>query len=707
MPKVVANGKTFNFPEGTSQQEIGEAIDNYFKTEPTAAEPQTVDPVRQELAGKIKPEIKVPDIPMPFGMQRSDIEQANRGRADYNKLVESLLTDPNALAAYKQAQSEGTLPAIAGAAGSELTAMSEGVGQLIDQYLPESISNILNYQIGGENFATPEERMDARAIRMAKENLEKGARSVASPVASTVGATIPYLASEVALSPVTNAILSNVGKGITTVGKGALRTGEALETGLKGGRSIASQQAGDLIAPAVSQMRNIAARPPLSPELTASYKELARAPLTGAIEGAMHYNMTPEEGMLQSTVGQAFAMGPVKSMLGQMPSKLSKSEQQTLKTMVDRGYRATPGMKTGSKYLQAKEQGFRSEPRFRDYMDEYDTANQKVIADYASEAMGLPKQRAADITPEVLNNHMLDLSRQYQALEANTTGKFSQDSFKRINGILKNRQPIKDRNQSVAARQDYATLQDAVAEMRTVLQPFTTREGKFAVQKFDGSKYQAASQYLNDQIASAFQNGRKGLARDLKAIKGELDKSIESGMGKTTAKEWRDLNERYAMSRIVMDTGMDPLGGINTSGLTNYLMSGDEALRTLTGRGGRIKKLQDIARIDTMQKRQAGAEGWSGSGVEQGDTSKQGLMKSTFRTPLVTRIPMSTRAGMNLYMSGWPATGLLPISRPNIGKLSRAQEQGSQNISELSRDIQDMYADQLSPIWQRIKPSNW
>jgi hypothetical protein len=30
MPKVVANGKTFNFPEGTTNNQIGEAIDEYF-----------------------------------------------------------------------------------------------------------------------------------------------------------------------------------------------------------------------------------------------------------------------------------------------------------------------------------------------------------------------------------------------------------------------------------------------------------------------------------------------------------------------------------------------------------------------------------------------------------------------------------------------------------------------------------------------------
>lgn len=710
MPKVTANGKTFNFPEGTTDEQISQAVDEYFAG--SAQAPEEPSALKQAMGGvadmieqgtqgldfnllrnqgdlpQQKPEIKAPVLP--FGMTQSDIDAANKRRVDKNKLIERIVTDPQALAAYRMAQKEGTGAAIGESALSELSGLSTGVSELIDKYLPEELSNVLNYRIGGKNFDTPEQRMEERAIQRGKERLVQGARDIASPVASVVGKTVPYLASDIALSPITNAILSTTGKGITRVGKTALRGAEGLESGLRKGGSAISQQAADIVDPLVVSMQNIANRPVMSPELAASYKELARAPLTGAIEGGAHYDMTAEQGAGQSLLGQFAAMGPAKAMLGRMPSKLSESEKQTLKTLERRGYRATPGMKTGSKVLQAKEQGFRSEARFRDYMDEFDTANQKVIADYASEAMGLPKQTSADLTPEVLSGHMQNLRNQYQQLEANTTGKFSQDSFKKINGILKNLQPLKDRNQSQAAKQRYATVLDAVNEMRTVLQPFRTKDGKFEKQVFDGSRYQAASQYLNDQISSAFQNGDKILARNLKTIKEELDKSIESGMGKSRAKDWRDLNERYAMTRLVMENGMDPLGGINTNKLTQHLMSGDEAVRTLTSKGGRIKKLQDIAKIDTMQRRQAGAEGYSGSNVDLGDTSRKGLLRSVLTTPLTAMIPTSTRAGMNLYMSGYPAvTGLTGLPKPAIGKISRAQEQGSQKITRAAEWVRD------------------
>ena len=44
MPKATANGKTFNFPEGTTPEQMGAAIDEYFGAEPVAA----TDPAQQD-----------------------------------------------------------------------------------------------------------------------------------------------------------------------------------------------------------------------------------------------------------------------------------------------------------------------------------------------------------------------------------------------------------------------------------------------------------------------------------------------------------------------------------------------------------------------------------------------------------------------------------------------------------------------------------
>lgn len=657
-----------------------------------------------ELKAKVRPMLDTKkSYPM---MSPSQVRNYNKGVELSNAQINRLLTDPDALLKYKQAKDASSGEAILQSAKGEATAMGQGISELIDKYLPASVSNVLNYRIGGENYDTPEQRQSARADFMLGENTAKAARDIARPFSTTVGSTIPYIASDVMLSPVTGSILNAASKTASLGGKAALRGLEKAEnSALRASSSLANEVGNRVVSPLVTTAKNIESRPILSPTTRAATKEIARAPITGAIEGAAHYNMNAQEGALNSFVGQATASGPIKSVLGRTDVKLSKNESDILKQMMRDGYRATPGMKTGSQVLQAKEQGFRSEPRFRDYMAEYDAANHKVLSNYAAEAMGLidkvdkKTDVSRDLTPETLGNHMANLSSQYKQLEADTTGKFSQSSFKRINDVLKSLQPLKNRNQSQDARRRYAIVQDAVAEMRTVLQPFTNPNGKFAKQEFDGSRYQAASQYLDDQINKAFNESDKILGRNLKAIKKELDHSIENGMSKADSAKWRDLNERYAMTRLVMESGMDALGGIDTKKLTGKLMSGDEAIRTLTSKGNRIKKLQDIAKIDTMQGRQAGAVGWSGSGVEGGDNSRRGLLRSTFATPLITRIPASTRAGMNMYMSGYPAvTGLTGLPKPAIGKIMRAQEQGSQNVSSAVNTGMEQFNDFMKMI---------
>jgi len=46
MMKVTANGKTFTFPDGTSTEDIGAAIDEYFAGQ--AVQQQTIRPIMHQ-----------------------------------------------------------------------------------------------------------------------------------------------------------------------------------------------------------------------------------------------------------------------------------------------------------------------------------------------------------------------------------------------------------------------------------------------------------------------------------------------------------------------------------------------------------------------------------------------------------------------------------------------------------------------------------
>jgi len=73
MPKVTANGKKFNFPEGTTPEQMGEAIDSYFGSQAPAPE-QPAAPTRNPWEGPV-PEQTDP-TKMDHGVQQAAQEKA-------------------------------------------------------------------------------------------------------------------------------------------------------------------------------------------------------------------------------------------------------------------------------------------------------------------------------------------------------------------------------------------------------------------------------------------------------------------------------------------------------------------------------------------------------------------------------------------------------------------------------------------------------
>jgi hypothetical protein len=703
MPKVTINGATLNFPDGTTPEQIDQGVEDYLASKaseaPSAAQaaPDLADQAAQ-AAGYTKQEVqnmipninKVdPSMESPF-LPKSVIDVVNNAADTQNPINQARRESATFLQGVKQASDQGSLMNMLKSAGHEAYGFLTGGEDLLDKYAPEAISKALNYRIGGNLpfNTTSAERMAARKAEMEQANADQTYRSIASPVSSTVGSAVPYLLSERALSPITGAILDTVGRGAALAGSGAVS--------LAGRAAPLEASANPLLAATGRGAQNlvdygahVANRPVMSPAFRQTTRELARAPLTGAAEGSLQYNQTAGQGAFSSSLGQAMGtFSPLPKYLGKAERRVSDSEKQIMDRMSKEGYRFTPGMWTGDKVLQAREKGFRSEAQFRNYMNEFDQANDKVIANQASDAMGLPRQATVDLTPETLTNHMANLRNQYTALEASTRGVIGRDQARTMGDALKDLQPTSSRNTSAADRARYEQVRSVVQQIQKETDPIS-RPGSRTVYGFDGAKYQQLRQRVQDEASQAFQNGDRRLGNSLKKVQQALDDSLRNGMSSTSAKQWKDLNERYAMSNLVMNNGMNPLGGIDTGKLTKTMMSGDEAVRTLTSKGGRIKKLQDIARMDELNRRQAGAEGWSGSGVAGAEPEKMGLLKSIVHAPIASAIPTSTRAGMNLYMSGYPVTrGLLGgVSQEGVRKGIRANEQGSQTVAEVGKSI--------------------
>ena len=148
----------------------------------------------------------------------------------------------------------------------------------------------------------------------------------------------------------------------------------------------------------------------------------------------------------------------------------------------------------------------------------------------------------------------------------------------------------------------------------------------------------------------------------LKKIQAALDDSLQAGMDKATAANWKDLNERYAMTNLVMKHGMTPNGMIDPQRISHKVMQGDEAIRTLTGRGGRIKKLQDVARYNDILNN---VEGGSLTGLGSAD---YGADRALVKAPWKYRLPLAPRARVAYRLSQAPTWGLGPTAGAQVGR---------------------------------------
>lgn len=613
-----------------------------------------VETPQQESQPAFQPDIQqpttVPAEVKPYGFDPSAVAQRNRNIQAKNEYEKSFIGDQERQKIKAEEAQRGFFSGVGEGIkhiGKEFYA---GTLQSPD-FLPEPLQDILDYRIGGDNTLSREEQAkqidDAMAAEEERYKITRGE----NPLSTTVGEMIPFLATGAVGE---RALVNLGGKVLPKLNQASIATNRALGATTEANR-----------------LANLAKRFPSEYEKTIN--SIARGGITGAAEGAAQHDQDSLEGAITALVGGSLSHVGILKPLQKVNNERDAAGKKIINEMYENGFIITPGVRSGNRQLQTAEAGLRNSDIFSQEMfNRVDRRNQARITDMAGEAIGLNTKNRDMLSQEELANHMTNLSNQYKQLEANTQGKFSQDSFKRINNLLKNMQPIKDRNQSALSRQNYAIMKDAIAEMRTVLQPFTTRDGKFAQQRFDGARYQDASQYLNDQINSAYHNGNKILANNLKAVKQELDKSIENGMGKADAKQWRDLNERYAMTSMLLKNGVTPSGVVDPSGITNAVMSNDEAIRTLTGKGGRIRKFQDIARYNDILKN---TEGGSLTGLGSSEPNAQRGMMTRAADLLPTpvqhfRLGYKTNTITTPFIGKYisPIHGLLPETITNIGR---------------------------------------
>ncbi len=683
MPTAIANGKTFDFPDGTTPDQMSEAIDDYFSGQTIAqaapaqqaaqlqapapqpaapaipsmpAAPQGAPAAPQLSTQQINQMLPIRATGMPAGMtlppgvDPNIIAQGDAAIQNQNQQNQAMRNNPSFMSQIAQAKNEGMLPNFLKSMNATLNQFGTGAEDLIDKNLPNFIAQPLNYRFGGNlpYNSTAQQREEQRAAEMGTENNLQSARDIGAPISSTLGAAAPYIMSGSALN-----------KGIDAIASAASPITKALiEKGL-----------GSVAPAAAERFSNI-------PNIASDFKNnaafLAKAPVVGAIEGGLNYNQTPLQGALQSTIGSVAGLRGPLSMISKVENLRDSDPgtQDLIKSMYKQGFSLTPGVVTGNTAMQKEEAGIANSDILGNYYNQTITRpNQRIMTRLAGDAIGLDAKNQDALSPADLNGHLNDLRSQYTNLESNTTGVIGSAQAKQMADALDNLKPIPNvANTSAADAQRYNQVLSVVQQIRAETNPIS-KPGAQTVYGFDGAKYQQLRQRIQDEANQAFSNNDSRLGNSLNQVKQALDDSLQNGMDKATASQWKDLNEKYAMTNLLLKNGLTPTGAVDKPGITAAVMNGPEAIRTLTDQGGRIQKLQQIAKYNDVLNN---VEGGDLTGLGKADYKAD---RSLLKLPLRYKIPLYART------TGAYRLGNIPLIKPQYGISPTAGMQLGQGVA--------------------------
>lgn len=688
MPQIVeVNGENVEFPDDMSDDQIAAVIQGQTASQESAPA-LTPEQLQQKLPTNLPTNMgAMPNgMPLPYGMTQEMIDAQNKSNQQTNQRNEGIRSNPTLMDKIAQADKQGWIEGILKGAGNTLNEFGQGAEELVDRYLPESVSDVLNYRpFGGENGLTAEQRMARRKGEMETSNEDQMVRTIANPVATTVGSMLPYFgtgrAAELGIdalaktvSPITRQLVQ---KSLTGVGR--------------------AEGIGDGVVNSIGSAANTAARrmdsaPKIPNDFQRRLTYGAKAPAIGAAEGSVNYNQTAGEGALYSLAGTAMAtLGPLR-LLDRVENVRDPYTRQLVKEMDDKGFSLSPGVRTGNRQMQTEEAGIKNSDVLGDlYHQTVTRPNQRKMTEMAGDAIGMDMRGRDNFSPQELQAHLDNLSSKYKNLETNTTGVIGSAQAKKMGDAMKELQPTANRNTSKADKARYDQIKSVVQQIRAETNPISN-PGQQTVYGFDGSKYQQLRQRIQDEASQAFMKGDSRLGNQLKKVQEALDESLQTGMGKKTAAEWKDLNERYAMTNLLARKGLTETGAVDPTKITSTVMRDDEALRTLTDKGGRIKNFQKIAKYNDIL---SNVEGGSLTGLGKADmTANRDLGKMPFMYKLkpYARLMGNYRLG-NLPIVK-PHRGLGPLASLETGRAfaqtepaDKAYEGAKMGVEELLKMI--------------------
>ena len=504
---------------------------------------------------------------------------------------------------------------------------------------------------------------------------------------AAIGGALPYLLSGLAVPAVgsaakvglnaairTPSVVANVGKSALTdiVNTGASSSNTAI-------KNIASKAQRELTGPWSKQAAFNANKVKiLDPYNHNTLESLLGSLGVGSAEGAAQYDKTAQSGAVNSLTGGVLG-NVIKPSLTRMPNYRANNPNETavIDWATQNGFKLTkPGMINGSRRYQKFEHGMRNDSTFADPLHMVDQANSAVSNRIASESMGLPAKAAArtQFTPKELSDHMETLGKEYDALEQGTVAHFTPgDKVDLLNHLKTLRKDTTAQGKAIVS--DVADYYKQIG-FGNKARPLTQAGPAVNPVIKQGSEYKELRRRLLADINDSYANGNTYRASALKPVLAKVDSAVANGImnkgGTATLSQWKDLNERYAMTQLVLNHGLTPLGTFDPYKLLNHFEQNDVGRMVLgTAAGKRVDNLHKLAKLEYMTKHQMGSD-MSGMGVKNiFNKSNPGIMEkllsSHWAGSVNSVVPFGT-LGLKAYLSGYPvSTGLLNLSGKGLG----------------------------------------
>jgi len=519
----------------------------------------------------------------------------------------------------------------------------------------------LDAMSGGESSGPINRTIARRKDQAEKDRLYEDFQNNSAVGTNLVGGMIPYLATGAGTGPIAAKQASVLSKGASMLGSKAGSTvgkfATDLAARLAGRQSLTGKMARKAQKEIIEPLATRAARIAKQPKLTSPWgKTLARSAsegsTAGAIEAGIHYDDDMTSGAVAGGLGGA-AGAILKPWLSKAPDFYGKGsdERRIVEWFKDQGGMPTPGVDTGSRSMLKFENEMKATGDTADFMGQNTLANQQVKNEVAYGAMGVPKGRVQHMTVDKLNDYVTKIGKEYDKMETNSSTYMTKEE----RGKLASMKSALEKNKSKGGKKALAEYKEFSGRISR------TSKANGEARTLTGKEFMEIRTDLKASIDTAYKNGNLVMANALGPMLKVLDDSMTKGIrrdkGRGTVNRFKKLNERYAMSKLLRDKGMDVYGNVDVKRLSNHLRENDMD-RLLLEKGGKIKGLQKLVKYEDLEHRGPGGTGRSGI------KNSAGLgLGSLLATSHLGRATGLGRVATSLYNKGYPAKhGLLGMA---------------------------------------------